>query len=300
MLVKRDHKSSIKSPRDIATVAAFLAAELQETLKKNPKYSLRRFATDAGVSSPYLSRILRGQRQISHQVGAKIARNLKWESEKIRQFLALVTYENAVDEPARAEALAALECSYGGDVQYHKFNPDQFAIVARWYHGAIMELATIPGFSSSPQWIAKRLKISPVEAALAIDRLKRVGAINDVNGKWEVCSEYATTGNVPSLAIRNYHKDILELTKQAIDSQSLQKRDSSNVTMAISPSRIPEAMAMIKKFRRELVAFLNGPSKDRAIYQLSIHLFQLDESDKKAEETERAFPKSPSKTPDNL
>ncbi|MEC9283196.1 MAG: helix-turn-helix domain-containing protein, partial [Bdellovibrionota bacterium] len=68
----------------------FLHAELRERNLKNPRYSLRAFARDLGVSPSRLSELLRGKGQMSASFAKSIAEALGPESEKSKLFLSMV------------------------------------------------------------------------------------------------------------------------------------------------------------------------------------------------------------------
>lgn len=262
---------------NVQTSLEFLVAEINAPSGPSRGSSLRQFAAQAGVSASLFSRLLSGQRKLSHKVATKIAQNLMWSSDKQEYLLSLINLETAASENARQSALAQIYRLQEAGAKYKEVKPDQFSIIAKWYHGAILELATFPEFTGNPNDIAKRLGITPIQADLALERLKRIGALKQNHKKWEVSFDHITAGGVPSPAIRSYHKEVLDLAKAAIESQPIKQRHVSAVTMAIDPSKLELARELIGKFRRDLTKLLNSPSEQRAIYQLSIQLFQLDD-----------------------
>jgi plasmid maintenance system antidote protein VapI len=69
-------------PQDI------IAKAFEERKQRNPNYSLRAFARDVGISAAQLSRILRGQREISTEQACKIAFSLKLSPHLFVMFIA--------------------------------------------------------------------------------------------------------------------------------------------------------------------------------------------------------------------
>jgi cyanate lyase len=55
----------------------------QERINKNPKYSLRAFARDIGLSPSLLSMVMSGQRQLTAKQAAKISLKLKLSDELV-------------------------------------------------------------------------------------------------------------------------------------------------------------------------------------------------------------------------
>lgn len=267
--------------RNIPSVRMFLQNEYESILRIDSGFSMRKFAAEGGVSVSFLSRVLGGHRHVSHNVAAQMAGRFKWETKKTALFLAIVSYEEAPEGDTKSQALARLSSLSADRSAYSEMAPDLFAIISKWHHSAILEMASCPDFSGSPRDIARSLGITAIEVDLALDRLRRVGALEKLGETWHVRLDRITTGGVPSAAIRGYHQQVLNLASHALEHQSMERRDFSGVTMAIDPKRLPEARVLIQKFRRELTELLNSPSEVREIFQLSVQLFQLDDGVRK-------------------
>ena len=67
------------------TVRAILKIEFRKRKKRNPAYSLRAFAIFLGISSSFLSKILKGERPVGRSTLEKIANRLKWENEIVEE-----------------------------------------------------------------------------------------------------------------------------------------------------------------------------------------------------------------------
>ena len=62
---------------------------------------------------------------------------------------------------------------------------------------------------------------------------------------------------------------------KALEETPIEERDQSTICMAINTEQIPEVKERIKKFRRELDAYLvEADSKDR-VYHLSISFYPV-------------------------
>jgi len=94
--------------------------------------------------------------------------------------------------------------------------------MADWYHDAILELSKVPGFELADKYISRRLGISLFQARSAIQRLKRLGLISvDENLGWTTHCERSLVNfddtSHSTQALREYQKQLLELSKKSID-----------------------------------------------------------------------------------
>jgi uncharacterized protein (TIGR02147 family) len=64
--------------------------EHEERKSRNPRYSRRAFARDAGLSPSHLTRVLAGKKSLSRAMGLSIATRLGWTEGKMQMFLATI------------------------------------------------------------------------------------------------------------------------------------------------------------------------------------------------------------------
>lgn len=243
----------------------FLEQEFARRAEKNPKYSLRAFARHLGVDSAFLSKILRGKRQITYSTITRFSQKLHLSHEETQSFL-----ESPVHKSSRASNVWKKNNFVGVD-------PDKFKVISDWYHYAILELLNVDNFVPDTQWIATNLGITFAEAHAAIERLKRLELILVLpTGEWRCGSSLTTTNTEFSMeAFRKMQKQILTQALGALDSVPFSEREQSSMTLATDVSHIEEAKERIKKFRRELTYFLESSPKKTAVYQVSLSLFPV-------------------------
>lgn len=232
----------------------FLTNEFVRRKRKNPHYSLRAFARDLGLNVASLSQTLAGKRDLSAQNKALVAEKL---------------------------CLSPLEQSKLGNKTKRSatvFDPiaeDRFHLMSEWYYFAILSLARIRRNRADAWWVAKRLGISAIEARAALERLQRLGYIKITRGKLvRTAAPLTTTNDVPSAALRKFNKQFLELAAKSIDRDTVDKRQTVTMTMAINPKRIPDAKQMVLEFRNRLCDFLEEGAQNE-VYSLAIQLFPL-------------------------
>ncbi|MBS1984545.1 MAG: TIGR02147 family protein [Bdellovibrionales bacterium] len=256
----------------MAAAQATLVGELQKELlrirQKNPRYSLRSFSRRLGMPVSALSEVLRCKRAISPAVGQRILSRLGLDAEVSRGILRGLTTS------ARASSAARRELS-----------DDEFRVIADWSCFAILSLLEadqpLRGLEVS---FAKRLRLSVRRVRDDLTRLERLGLV-ERRGELlvRIVEPLTTTHDVPSEALRESHDQHLGLARRAMREQISSERDITGITMLIDPSRLPRAKERLRKFRRELCAFLESGTRSR-VYRLNLQLFALSDIPTKTKE----------------
>ncbi|MEQ1877009.1 MAG: TIGR02147 family protein [Bdellovibrionia bacterium] len=251
---------------------------LVDRIKSNPSYSARAMARDLRLSSAFFSQVMTGKKNLSEGKGVEIAERLGLDSYKTQLFVGLIRYAGSKDPRHKERILSEMKVATGDKVEFHDLRVDLFNIVSEWYHFAIVELTTVFNFKSDPRWIAGRLGISKLEAEMAVDRLLRVGLLAKKAGALKKTKTYYKSGDVPSEAIREFHRRALTRAADALENQRFEDRDFSAATLPVSISKLPKAKEMIRKFHKDMMDFFD-PGVRQAVYQLSIQFYRLDKGD---------------------
>lgn len=250
------------------TPAVLLEQELHRRIRKNPRYSLRAYASALGFSPGELSEILRGKRRLTAKALLKIARVLCFSPEMTERFLRETVPEKKERSTRNKSALPV-----------RPLTVDFFHVVSDWYCFAILNLADTEGFRGDPKWIARRLGLTVTETKLALARLKRLGLLREEGGKLEAVSDYVISPDgIPSEAIRNYHRQILEKAAESLETQSVTEREIAGVGFAFDPKRLPELKKEIHSFLDRVVrnyAPSPGSEKPGEVYHLETSFFRM-------------------------
>ena len=117
-----------------------LRTHLTDRTKHNPRYSLRAFARDLGMSPSRISEILSGKQGLSVQAGALIAKRLGFTDEEQAMFCDLVAASHARSLDARREAEIRLSKPKDRAPVFENMANDTFQFIAEWYHLALLQL----------------------------------------------------------------------------------------------------------------------------------------------------------------
>ena len=257
----------LEAERNISDYRNWLLDELCTRKETNPSYSLRAFAKYLKVNPATLSQVFSGKRGFSKKNALKVASKFSLSPVETKKLLSSIRKETLGKEE---------DTSYNEVLQLEN---DRFKAISDWYHYGILSLAKLKNNEASPAWIAEQLNISIPEAKVAMERLKRLKYLTIENGKLvrAIQKPLSIISEIPSPAIRKYHKQNLKLAEKAIEEVSMQERELSAMTMAIDPKKMNEAAKMITKFKRKFLRHMESGKQER-VYTLSIQFFPLSKT----------------------
>jgi uncharacterized protein (TIGR02147 family) len=276
-----DYTSTVKTntAQTSTNPRLLLQRELERRCSENPRYSLRAFAKALKLSPTVLSLVLSGKRPLSRQAALRAADALSLSPEECAALL-----EWSRIKPSHRAAMTTgkseqLSDSIGLETDALQMSLDSFALISEWYHYAILSLLEVPGSRFEAKWISQHLGINEMEAKAAMDRLERMGVVDQVGGRWkQVVPSIRIGNNVPTGATKKFQKQLLLKAVESIENEPGETRDFSSMTMAMDPSLIPYARERIRKFRRELSEELEAMGAPKRVYNLTVQIFPVSRS----------------------
>lgn len=248
--------------------------------KKGSAFSFRSFARLAGLSSPnFLKLVMDGKRNLGPDGIKSFAKALKLGKEEAAYFENLVHFNQCSTDDERNEWYKRLSASKKYR-EIKEIEKDYFVYFSRWYYAAIREMVLLPEFKEDSDWISRKLSppITVKEAETALELLQKLGFLKREKGRL-VQSEknISTAREIISLAIANFHRQMMQRAMESIDRTKPEKRDISSLTVALSPEKFQEAKRRIQEFRRELNVLLSEDGSPKSVYQINFQLFNLSE-----------------------
>jgi DNA-binding MarR family transcriptional regulator len=238
--------------------------ELSRRFQKNPSYSVRSFAKSVGVDQSLLSKLLKGERDLSFPMALKLGQSIGLTIAELQTILTQQVKDGANS--------------------YNPLNEDQFMIISGWQHFAILELMQTKDFKPQPSWIAKRLGLSANDVNFAVERLESCGFIKKVSSSRWVCAapnnNWSDRGGT-NLARQSLQQSLLDKAKGAIDRVDFEARENASLTIAVSRDLLPEIKKRIHKFRDEINELAMSYGKADEVYQACIAFYPLTEREKK-------------------
>ncbi len=217
-------------------VAQLINEKFKERSQANPHYSLRSFARDLKVSPSTLSEIFNDKKGISQKLALQLSERLnlpEWEKIYFKQ---LVQAECSKNSKVKIKAMTEFE-SFKRANTYQLIQNKALKALTSWVELAILELTYLHDFQPNIQWISKQLLMPKLTIETAVKRLleSELLEINTATGKWiDVSPLFTTTDGVPSEAIRNFHKSVLNLALKKLESSDLKSRTVKTVVLSVS------------------------------------------------------------------
>lgn len=253
---------------------------MYDFMKENLRgFSFRRFGQMAGLDSPnYLKMVMDGDRNLGDSTIPKFAKALKLNKQESTYFAALVPFTQTTDATAKQEAyqrmLKILRMR-----KIRELETTQYDYFSKWYHAAIREMILFDGFREDPEWIAKQLspRINTKEAEQSLKLLLQLGFLKrNSDGRLEQSeSTLASAPEIRSLALQNFHQQMLENAKRALTEISAEMRDITAITLGLTEADVPHLKKKILAFRRNLLAEFGANTKVSGVYQMNVQLFPL-------------------------
>jgi transcriptional regulator with XRE-family HTH domain len=148
-----------------------LQQELLDRREKNPRYSLRAFATFLGADHSTLSQILRAKRPVPAAQIRKWSKKLGLEAEEAAAYI----IAEQMPDAATVER----------ENQLRHWTAEAMAILRQPSHWEIIRLSHHPTFQPDCRWIANQIGVTVDEINIAFSRLLRLGLLSTTaSGNW--------------------------------------------------------------------------------------------------------------------
>lgn len=239
-------------------VRQILLQEFLDCQSRNPNFSMRAYSRKVGVTQSAISEILSGKRKITAKMAEKILNGLD------------------VSPQVTGEILAQLKGKQSSEDRAHRpLDMDTFHLISDWHYFALLSLAETKTFKSDPKWIARRLKISLAKAEEAIDRLSRLGLIEEYKKGFKATGiQYQVDPGIATPALKKAQRQNLDIATEKLESTTFEERDFTAITLCFDPDRMGEAKALIKEFRKRFSDLMESGDK-KEVYKLCVQLFPL-------------------------
>lgn len=246
--------------------------------ERNPKYSLRAFARDMDIDPGQLSHIFRGTKNLSLQKALSLAGKIASTPLEKSLFYFSVELAHAANLEQRDEIKHKISRTLAGLKDRNvNVSEDEFETISDWYHLAILELSGVNGLNVDADLAAEYFKISKVEATSGISRLLRLGFLEKIGKYFRKVKPITTTTEVPSIAYKSFHNQMIGKASRALFEQDINKRYMSGVTLKLPPDKIIEFKKLLHEQEKQIHelarAYRDDPKAE--VYQYNTQLFSL-------------------------
>lgn len=249
--------------------------------KEGPKgYSYRTFSKMAGFTSPnILKLIIMGERNLSASSTDKFIKGLGLNGKMSEYFRVLVRFNQAKDIDSKAELYQKL-IHLTPVAKRRQLDEASMEYLSHWLFPVLREMVMLGDFNDEPYWISRRLRGNATikQITYALGFLKEQGFIEkQKDGRYMPKDRLVlSTDEVESLAIRRYHKQMLEQSVSALDVIPLGEREFGALTFLLPAEALDELKGKLKEFRKNIHQWAIrelGENDQGQVVQINIQMY---------------------------
>lgn len=257
-------------------VEEILRFEYERRIVRNPRYSMRAFSRDIGLTPAHLNEIMKGRSGLSEHKAAVVLQSLKATESEADWFRLLVQKNFSRTSQTRKRAQKTVHDLMKWRQKFTTVKRENFRLVSRWYHFGILEAFALKSFTPDAEAIASRFGVSRETARQALADLLNAGLIEkDGFGRLQLNHTNSEVSSVQAEeSIREYHRQILSLasesTKLATD-----RRELGALSLAVQKSDLENAKKRIREFRKSFNREFGVDRDGDDVFCLSVQFFPL-------------------------
>ena len=223
-----------------------------------------------------------GDRNLTAATTQAFSRALRHSVSDAKFFALLVKLGQAADDNERNEAWQHISATRRFR-EARQVEGAGFEYLSHWYYPAIRELAQRPDFVPDPAWIARNLipRITSAKAERALNALMELKLlVKDSAGSIRPAeASVVTPHEVAYLAVHNYHDNMLQRAREALDVFDPEERQYGGLTLALPEPLIPRLKEELVAFQERILDLCDAhPGPAVRVFQLNLQLFPLSES----------------------
>ncbi|MBT4792269.1 MAG: TIGR02147 family protein [Halobacteriovoraceae bacterium] len=229
---------------------SFLKHYYEYRKELRPGFSFKVWANKLGLkSSSSLIMILKGQRTPSDSLVHKLNDYFDFNTKQRAYFEGIVLLERNQNRP---QLYQRIKKDLPRFIKKSKISLDSFKIMSDWEYFAVREMLLLKDFTPNLEYLSKRItgKISAKKIGQILETLESLKLIKNYKQS-DVHIE--TDTDTSSLAIKKYHKQIMDLIKRSLDEDDVKDRDITGTSFCMKKEYIDQVKIKIEKFQDELV-----------------------------------------------
>ena len=246
--------------------------------KDNKYWSLGQFAKLSGLSNTTaISNILKGRKIPAPETVDNIANILKLNQREKMYFEALVEKSRHDESSILKTSLNKILSTLRPNKSHKEITAREVDAISTPYYYVLREIVKLKDFRFDPSWIKQKMSyaVSETEIQKAFDVLIRIGLLKmDEDKITQSVDFYESTTDIPSSAMRSFHKDVLQHTIKAIDEVDVKDRHIISDTIVFSESDLPAIKSMLELFRKEVSTNYDKESGDQ-VYHFNMQLIPV-------------------------
>lgn len=255
----------------------FLKSLVSEKQAKNPQFSMRRMAQNLGLAPSTFSEVLKGKKNLSHQMAMNIAFKLGLKNKEADYFCLLVN-RDAAHSPEVKERLQKKLENIHPERRTHNFDVDLFRLIADWQNLAILSSLNLKTSNYKVDGIAKILGIDKILAQKSLDLLERLGLIEKQSDHSYIrkTSNLMIEAKLSTESLHQYHRQMLQKASEALEGQAFHERIIRTENIVIDENQIEQASQYIEEFVENMTKLSKQAKLKNRLYHLGTQFFKLN------------------------
>lgn len=253
--------------------------------KESAVFSYRWFAQRAGLSSSGLyQRVTKGVRNLSSKAIEQFIIGLELTDKEAAFFRVLVAF-NQAKTAREKQHYYTMMLERADFVKEHQLAVDEYVYLSKWFLPVLRELVTMYRFEGDYAVLATQIEppITRTEAENGVALLCRLGFIEkQKNGLYEQRDSAIATGEsneeMLQLACRSFNSTMLEHARNSLQTQPVDKRFASGITMGISHEAYDTIIQEFQAFRERVVSIVERDKETEKVCHMSFQLFPVSKT----------------------
>lgn len=255
--------------------------EVLSFFKNKNKKSLRTFSKELKIANGLLPMILNRKRNLTEELLVKILNYFSYNEKDIEfaKNLRTVCFSQKYED--RKEAIGKINKSKN----YRTSNKKEFEIykyLSKWYYVAIKEMTDLKEFKEDVSWIQKRLAYSVNQKQIedALDFLKQNRILIYKNKRLVAANRNMNCEEgIFKLTLGGFHKQILNLAGDAIDTVDREQRRILGHTLAVNENQIDDIHSILEEAFEKIKKINTNTNQE--VYHIELVSIPITKKEKK-------------------
>lgn len=251
--------------------AEILNDEFKKRNRRNPRYSVRAFARDLGISQSNASLLIRGRSGLSRVKAQTLGEKLGFKGEDLLYFVDLSVSECSKHSETRKEAALRLR-QYNS--RFNTIGIELARAISSWQTLVTIELFQIYQKKTSVEMISKALQMSDLKVRSILRNLRH---LNILKGHKILTDFMALPDGAADAEIYRFHIEMLQKAASVVYDPKVKEKNISTAVIRMRKSDFDWAVKEFRQFRRTLSAKLESGNGHDSVFCISTPFFRLDQ-----------------------
>lgn len=242
-------------------------------------FSYRTFAKKAGyTSSGFYLDVVKGRKALTPQMVPKFIAALGLSEKEGRYFSLMVDFTHAETPESKQRIFDKMSDLLPCAIR--TLNKQQQEYYSKWYYVVAREALAIldiddKNIADLALFLTPRITLP--QAKQTIKLLTSLEIIEkDENGFYRPAQKTISSGReVTPLFVHGFQKQMIDMSKDALDNYSPERRNVSCTTMSVSAEGLQRIIRKIDLFRKEVVDIVRSDEGESMVCELNIQFFPL-------------------------